>query len=222
MAKHLPKLKDYEIVMVCDDSGSMRTPVDNTQRTRWDELCSIVKKVLKISLIFDANGVDIHFLNRGTTNNVKDFSMIDQLFAIPPKGFTPLVPVLRNIFQSRLALGNHNKKLLVFVATDGEPTDQSNKSNVPELEHLMNNIRRIDTTYVSFLLCTDDSASVRYLRGWDQLMTHVDVTDDFHSERETIRQYQGQPNYPFSEGDYIVKALVGAFVREIDLLNEPA
>ncbi|CAF5033034.1 unnamed protein product, partial [Rotaria sp. Silwood1] len=35
-----------------------------------------------------------------------------------------------------------------------------------------------------------------------------------------IRQYRG-PNYPFSIGDYVVKALVGAIDPEIDVLDDP-
>lgn len=52
-------------------------------------------------------------------------------------------------------------------------------------------------------------------------MPHVDVTDNYRNERTMVRRCQGQKNYPFSYGDYIVKALVGAFVEEIDTLNEP-
>ena len=81
--------------------------------------------------------------------------------------------------------------------------------------------RRLHTTYVSFLLCTDDPACVHYLTEWDRIMTNVDVTDDFHTEREKIRRCRKQENYPFSRGDYVVKALVGAIDSEIDALNEP-
>ena len=81
----------------------MLTPVDGTQRTRWDELCDIVKIVLKISVMFDSNGVDIYFLNRGSFRNVKDPHAVDQFFQTPPSGFTPLVPVLNDIFTSKLA-----------------------------------------------------------------------------------------------------------------------
>jgi hypothetical protein len=220
MAKYLPELSQYELVCVCDDSGSMNTPVDSAGLTRWNELCSMMKIIVKIGTIFDSNGVDIYFLNRAPILRVKDPTFVDQIFQIPPKGYTPLVPILKKIFESPLARRGSDKKLLVFVATDGEPTDKDDNCNVPELEHLMRKIRQIDTTYVSFLVCTDDAATVDYLNNWDKTMKHVDVTDDFRTEREKIRRCQKQNNYPFSFGDYIVKALVGAIVPEIDLLNE--
>lgn len=219
MAKYLIKLKDFEIVIVCDDSGSMTTEFSHSRHTRWDELRSIVKKILRISVIFDKNGVDIYFLNREGFSRVKNPRDIDREFECLPTGFTPLVRVLTEVFNSALARTGRDKKLLVFVATDGEPTDDRGNPNVPELERLMNEIRNIETSYVTFLLCTDDPASVRYLNAWDRNMIHVDVVRDFLSEREEIRHRQGM-NFPFSQGDYIVKALVGAIDPDIDSLNE--
>ncbi|CAF4973548.1 unnamed protein product, partial [Rotaria sp. Silwood1] len=57
LGEHLRILEDYEIIILCDDSGSMKTTVDGTDRTRWDELCQIVKIVLEIGVIFDSTGV---------------------------------------------------------------------------------------------------------------------------------------------------------------------
>ncbi|CAF4228861.1 unnamed protein product, partial [Adineta steineri] len=71
MANHLRGLRDYEIVIVCDDSGSMKTEVDDTERTRWDELREFVKIVLDIGVRYDSNGVDIYFLNREKLLGVK-------------------------------------------------------------------------------------------------------------------------------------------------------
>lgn len=121
MAERLRKLRDFEIVIVCDDSGSMRTPVDGTQRTRWDELCSIVKIVLRVGVIFDSNGVDIYFLNRESYCNVQKPNTVDEAFEAPPSGFTPLVRILKDIFTSKLADRGRDKNLLVFIATDGLP-----------------------------------------------------------------------------------------------------
>lgn len=220
MAERLRKLQDYEIVIVCDDSSSMMTKIDGTDRTRWDELCSIVKTVLKIGVIFDTNGVDIYFLNRESFLKVKDPKVVDQAFKTPPSGYAPMVSVLKQIFESSLARRGRDKKLLVLVATDGEPTDDDGNPDIPELERTMREVRRIDTTYVSFLLCTDEPACVEYLSEWDRTMENVDITDDFYTERKIIRQYRGT-DYHFSYGDYIVKALVGAIDSEIDALNEP-
>mgnify|MGYP001032837984 FL=1 len=221
MLGHLRHLQNYEIVIVCDDSGSMLTPIDDTRRTRWDELRDIVKIILKIGVVFDTNGVDVYFLNREPILRVKDPQMIDQTFENPPRGYAPMVPLLTSIFQSSLAQRGRDKKLLVFIVTDGEPTDDHGNPNVEELKNIMTNIRNAETTYVSFLICTDDAACVEYLNEWDRQMIHVDVTDNFHVERKKVRRYSGQ-DYRFSHGDYIIKALAGSIVPEIDALNEPS
>lgn len=215
-------LKNFEIVIVCDDSFSMTTEVDGTHRTRWDELREIVKRILQIAVLFDQNGVDIYFLNEDEVfEKIKNPKDVDDLFSKEPNGYTPLVPILSKIFQSRLAKRGREKKLLVFVATDGKPTNVDGDSEIEELEDLLRNMRTVDTTYVSFLLCTDERECVDYMERWDRTMINVDVTDDYETEKEKIRRCQGDPHYPFTYDDYIVKALIGSIVPHIDRLNEP-
>jgi len=221
LARYLLQLYGYEIVIVCDDSGTMITPVDEPTKSRWNELCEIVKRVLDIAIVFDSNGVDLYFLNGGEYLKIKDSRDVDHAFERTPSGYTPLVPVLRKIFQSKLASPGRDKKLLVLVATDGRPTNDDGDDNVEELEHLMRYTRKSETTYVSFLLCTDEQRCVDYLEKWDRTMTHVDVTDDYNTELRKIRLCQEVGNYSFSYDDYIVKALIGSIVPEIDRLNQP-
>ena len=220
LIRYVLELRNFEIFIVVDDSGSMMTPVDETGKTRWDELREIVKRILPIAIMFDSNGVDIHFLNGAKFSRVKRIEDVEHAFARTPRDYTPLVPVLKRIFQSKMAARGRDKKLLVFVATDGKPTNDDGEDAVNELEFLMRYIRNPKTTYVSFLLCTDDPECVDYLEGWDRTMDNVDVTDDYETEKERICRYQEDDNYPFTYNDYIVKALVGSIVPYIDRLNE--
>ena len=50
-------------------------------------------------------------------------------------------------------------------------------------------------------------------------MTNVDVIDDYKSERNEVQRCRGY-NYPFSFGDYVVKALLGVVDPQMDLLDE--
>jgi hypothetical protein len=118
----------------------MQTPIQDTQRTRWDKLCEFVKRLLKFCVIFNPDGIDIYFLNRRKFPKVKDPAVVDQIFQRLPIGYTPLVPVLKEIFESEMA---GDKKLLVFVATDGGPTDKDANLNVHELERLQWRIQKI-------------------------------------------------------------------------------
>ncbi|CAM4762944.1 unnamed protein product [Rotaria magnacalcarata] len=209
LGEHLRGLEDYEIIVVCDDSGSMKTTVDGTNRTRWDELCEIVKIILEIGVVFDSSGVDLFFLNRRSFSNVKDPEQVNQIFSNQPRGYTPLVSALQNIFQLPATRRGYDKKVLIFIATDGAPTDDNGNINVQDLEHVMNVVHQIETTHVMFLLCTDDPTCVAYLNEWKNTMANVDVTDDYRTERDKVQRRHGL-NAPFSIGDYIVKALVGA------------
>jgi len=198
----------------------MNTPVDGTTGTRWDELRSIVQIIIEIAAIFDTNGVDVHFLNRPPMNNVTDGRQVVESFIQRPSGLTPLTSALRRIFQSAASKPGSDKRLLVFVATDGAPTDANGNVDVQSLENLMRNERQANTTYVTFLACTDDDSSVSYLSQWDRTMMNVDVVDDYKTERDEIRRNKGL-NYPFSFGDYVAKALLGAVDPQMDLLDEP-
>lgn len=40
-AARLHALGNYEVVILCDDSSSMNTPIQGTNQTRWDELKSV-------------------------------------------------------------------------------------------------------------------------------------------------------------------------------------
>jgi hypothetical protein len=197
----------------------MNTPVDGTQGTRWDELRSIVQIVIEIGCVFDSNGVDVHFLNRASMPNVTDGRQVVESFSQRPGGMTPLTPALRRIFQSAASKPGSDKSLLVFVATDGAPTDANGNVDIRSLENLMRNERQANTTYVTFLACTDDDSSVEYLSQWDRSMMNVDVVDDYKTEREEVRRNRGH-NYPFSFGDYVAKALLGAVDPQMDMLDE--
>ncbi|CAF4310427.1 unnamed protein product, partial [Adineta steineri] len=91
-AERLNQLKGYEIVFICDDSGSMNTLLDegsnssHTKKTRWDELKQIVSTVVDLASIFDTDGVDVYFLNREPMFHVKNSSQLENIFVMEPEG----------------------------------------------------------------------------------------------------------------------------------------
>ncbi|CAF1182058.1 unnamed protein product [Rotaria sordida] len=151
--------QQFEIVILCDDSSSMNTLVDGTTRTRWNELQRIIRIIIDIGTIFDSNGVDVHFLNRPPMLNITYPQQVIESFNQRPRGLTPLTPALRRIFQSGASKRSKNKRLLVFIATDGEPTGNYGNVDIPSLENLMRYERQSNTMYVTFLACTVDGAS---------------------------------------------------------------
>ncbi|CAF1209767.1 unnamed protein product [Adineta steineri] len=106
-AEKLNKLKGYEIVFICDDSGSMKAPLGDVtnplgpQKTRWDELKETVSIVVDLASVFDPDGIDVYFLNRESMVNVRKSSELENIFAVEPEGSTPIVPVLRQVLREK-------------------------------------------------------------------------------------------------------------------------
>ncbi|CAF1064985.1 unnamed protein product [Rotaria sp. Silwood1] len=224
-ASRLRQLEGYEIVFLCDDSGSMATAVGDTDNafavrsTRWDELKQIVSITVDIGSVLDPDGLDIYFLNRPPLLRIKHSSELMPAFANPPNGLTPITRVLRQILQAKQS-EIQERKLLIIIATDGQPTDDRGKIDVEALEHVLKYERKpADRIFVTFCACTDDDQAVGYLNRWDETIPYLDVCDDYRSERKEIWRAQGR-QFPFSFGDYVVKILLGSIDRYFDKLDQ--
>ena len=214
----LEKLNEYKIILICDDSGSMKQNVDGTAVTRWDELKVFVGYIVEIVTVFNPHGINIRFLNRQCSRTVTDTSQVGQLFEMPPMGYTPLANVVRDVLPRRDS-SQYNEKFLIFIATDGKPTNNDGDPDLEEFQYVMDEERDANNTHVMFLICTDEEEVVEYLRSWDNRLRNVDVTDDYKSQKALIRKKRGA-NHPFTQADYVVKILVGAIDPEIDFCDD--
>jgi hypothetical protein len=231
----LRQLEGFEIVVICDDSGSMNTPVSNPSitdhknlPTRWCELKKTVKIIVEIAGILDRTGVDVYFLNRTGVKNVSDFSILEPHFAEEPAGYTPIVPVFSQVLNDKKQILSE-KKLLIILATDGEPTTASGQLKSGEITEknkfydLLKNRQPINRIYTTILACTDDNSAISYLQKLDTSIPNLDVVDDFNTVHNNVLKKQGH-TYQFSFGDYIVKVLLGSmdkYFDEIDEYDEP-
>ncbi|CAF3317685.1 unnamed protein product [Rotaria socialis] len=224
-AERLHVLRGYEIVFICDDSGSMTAPIgeangqSGNQVTRWDELKRTVSIVVDLANVFDPDGVDVYFLNREPMLHVRDSSDLENLFVIAPEGATPVVPVLRQVLHEKRNQ-IYERKLLILIATDGIPTDERERPDIRTLEHVLKNERKpMDQIPVTIIICTDDYQSMNYLHDWDKTIPNLDVVHDYRSEKKQIQMCRGK-DFPFNYGDYIVKILLGGVDSWFDDLNE--
>lgn len=219
----LRQLEGFEIVIVCDDSGSMSSLLDQTpgdpfgkKYTRWDELKQYVSIVTDIAGVLDQNGLDIYFLNRSGMTGVTHCEQVMPLFQNPPAGYTPIPRVLNQIFQEKAAV-IREKKMLLLIATDGQPTNDVGDDATKEFFHCLKT--RSPNVHISIIACTDDVSTMQYLNEIDQVVPSVDVNDDYLSEKKEIQNAQGA-NYSFSFGDYVVKTLLGSVDQVFDTLDE--
>jgi len=219
----LRKLEDFDIVCLCDDSGSMANTVQDEasscdpfaiKKTRWDELCTTVQTIAEAATALDKDGIDIFFLNRPGMQNVVSTEQIRGLFVTPPNGYTPTVDALRNVLIAK-AQSLKERKVLLILLTDGEPTDVS--GNVQINEFVLFIRQKPSNLYVSIVACTDDESVISYLDQLDDTVPNVDVSDDFYNER---KQVLAKSKINLSYGDYLCKILLGPIDPEFDALDE--
>ena len=210
-AAKLRQLEGYDIVVLVDDSGSMNTPATAAaggggdafarQVTRWTEVQQFANRVVELATCLDPDGIDLRFLNRPGFSNVASMAQVAQAFSAPPSGLTPLAFAVSSILRDKAAV-IIEKKLLLVIATDGQPTDSQGKVNIAEFTSVLS--QRSQKVSVAIVACTDDEASVGYLNHLDKTCPGVDVCDDFLSERREVLAARGS-GYAFSYGDYVVK-----------------
>lgn len=219
-ARELYQLQGFDVVFICDDSGSMRALVQGG-KTRWDELRDTVSRVVDVAACFDDDGIDVYFLNRGPVQGVRHSSQLHQAFIAPPAGYTPLAATLTNVLQDQARRGSM-KPLLVIIATDGQPTDHQGRGNIPHFIQVVSGAVHNPTrmTRFQFLACSDDDNDIAWLNQVDKTVPRVDVTDDYISERREVLQ-AGRVRQ-FSRGDYVCKALLGGISDHYDQMDEGA
>jgi len=226
----LRQLEGFEIVIICDDSSSMNTLVSNpsikdhqNMITRWQELKNAVKIIIELAGTLDRTGVDVYFLNREKITDIKDYNAIELSFMTEPSGYTPIVEVFNQVLidaQPKLS----EKKLLIILATDGEPTTRTGHLFSYGIEektkfiNLLKSRQPIEKIYTTILACTDDDNVMSYLSKLDNTIKNLDIVDDYYTVKQNVIKKYGS-NYSFTFGDYILKIMLGSidiFFDEID------
>jgi hypothetical protein len=225
-AAKLRKLENYDIVYVCDDSGSMNTnlavhDMKTAAVTRWNEAQSIIAMTVELAALMNPkNGISVYFLNRPDLHCVTDKAQLEATFRNPPAGYTPLTRTLRRVFEDKKAT-LPERPVLIIVVTDGEPTTDTGASDKDNFTRLLLSRPTPTRTPMSFLVCTEDNGVVAFLNKLDTEVECMDVVDDYESERKEVVAVQGG-GFHFSRGDYVVKCLLGSIDPELDTLDEIA
>lgn len=212
-------LKNYDIVLLLDDSGSMNLPTDTKDdvgnpNTRWTELLEVSNEIVEIAVAFDHDGIDVHFLNRSGLRNVTKPEKLSAVFRAAPKGGTPLAEATKKVLQE-YRQKRSGKKLLLIIATDGEPSGNGGKA---AFKSVLTD-RDYDNEKVSILACSDNDDEIGYLNEYDRNIPSLDVVDDYRTEKKEIRKIQGS-SFPFKRVDYILKCLLGSVDKWTDQLDE--
>lgn len=130
----------------------------------------------------------------------------------PPSGFTPIVRTIEQMMLEKKALFDEGKKVLVILATDGQPTTDDGTVNIKDFTRLLNN--KPKNMYMSIVACTDDDSAVSYLSGLDGAIENLDVVDDYKTECRAVTRWKR--NAKFTLGDYVVKIMLASIDKELD------
>jgi len=205
----LMSLDRFEIVFIIDDSGSMQSHVD-TGGTRWDELKRVMEISVDIACALDDDGTTLIFLNREggrPIDNVKNWKQVSRYFNSKPSGTTPLSAALEKALNKPRA-----KPLLVCIATDGAPNDLKKFTNLLKT-------RDTKSTFISILACSDNDKDVGYLNKLDSAVPHLDVLDDFKSERDELKRVNKEIAKFYSLGDHCARYFLGAVYDKYDKMD---
>lgn len=216
-AQDLVVLDEYEIVVIADDSGSMCKPAGPSGQpvsSRWEELKETLALIVDLGCCFDQSGIDIYFLNRDKVSNVTSSADIVSIFREPPYGTTPLTETLRSVRQEH---EDGRKDVLLFILTDGKP-DGGVDVFQQEVLDLVKVRKRGINFKVQIMACTNEENSIKWLNKLDGKSKHIDVTDDYWTERTQILGLER--TRAFSHGDWCAKAMLGPLHDHYDAQDE--
>lgn len=216
-------LSQFDTIFLIDDSGSMAG-------SRWRETAAALSAITPICTKYDANGVDISFLNArnsystdslGGYNNVRTGSAVQEIFStVSPGGGTPtgtrLNAILRGYLSDlskSLAKGKEaqQKPLNIIVITDGVATDDVESAVVSAAKKLDQMGAVPWQVGIQFFQVGNDTGAARDLRELD------DALAGGHGVRDMV------DTIPWAGGDGggltaagIMKVTMGAINRKLD------
>lgn len=181
----LLELKDTDIVVIADDSGSMNSISDSTMsvggpRTRWEELSQTLQMLVAMLLVVRHPGFFLKFINDAEFFWITTLEGLEAVFAAKPRarGKTPLLSNLKRVIDGH----GERAETLLLILTDGEPSD----CEFDELSGLIKS--KPAEVFCSFAMCTDEGDVVDLYNKVVDPIPGCDITDDYSAEcREAHR-----------------------------------
>ncbi|KAK6524934.1 hypothetical protein TWF281_011824 [Arthrobotrys megalospora] len=201
-------LRDFDTVVVVDDSGSM-------SGGRWNQTAAALSAVVPIITYYDSDGIDIYFLNapdRPHNHNIKTPAQVMEIFStVRPQGSTPTGRALKRILEPYMEKYERNpnrvKPLNIIVITDGVPTDDVESHIVKyakKLDRLDADLTQVGIQF--FQIGSDPEATVALRELDDALGEMRDVRDMV----DTV------PWTGSLEGERMLKVVLGAVNKRLD------
>ena len=73
--------------------------------------------------------------------------------------------------------------------------------------------------FVSILACSDVDSEIGYLNKLDATIPHLDVLDDFASERKEVARRNPEWGANYSLGDHVARYFLGSVFAKYDAID---
>lgn len=175
-------MQDRDYTLIIDKSGSMSTPDQRGNRTRWVEAQESTLALARKCEQFDPDGITVYlFSSRFKRYESVTSSKVEQIFMEnDPVGTTNLASVLQDAtdnYLKRKASGQTKPAgETILVITDGEPDDRR-----AVMEVIVNATRKLDRDEelaISFIQVGSDAQAMRFLQALDNELQGVGATFD--------------------------------------------
>lgn len=228
LAFDLVKISLFDVVLLCDNSGSMQFEQGGE---RIDDLKMILSRVTFATSLFDHDGIEIRFLNGQIEgNHVNSEAQATQLVQqVKFSGLTPLgtaldqkilQPMLLNPVRSQQL----RKPLMIIVITDGapagEPADTVFNVILRASEELKRSRYGLDALSMQFAQVGDDMKAQEFLSSLDShpaVGPLIDQTGNFEAEQEQMQRTTGEQLDP---NLWLMKLMLGPIDSSYDTKDE--
>lgn len=210
----LQQLKHFDVIIVLDDSGSMKG-------SRWKQAGKALMKLAPLAAKYNEDGVEIRFLNRSEVHpSLKSKSQVKEVFdSVVPFGGTPIgqrLRILLSAYITRYEEDGNTKPVIFLIITDGAPTDPHPNNEVKkvivEFASKLDSLKaRLSQVGIQFLQVGDDDAATRFLTSLDDDLKRQ------HGIRDMIDTTPSTKDKSLN----VVKALLGAVNRRMDGVENP-
>ncbi|KAJ3213731.1 hypothetical protein HDU67_002529 [Dinochytrium kinnereticum] len=216
-ALSLVALSLYDIIIFCDDSGSMK---EVEAGSRIEDLKVILERVADIAAVFAEDGVAVRFINSPlvadnvrTPEQVRDLvSRVDFLYQTP-LGSQMEIKIMEPLVNSKIRSGTFHRPTLIITITDGEPYPEPRDTFHKVLSTTLSLLRshhHSDRSVVHQLCqCGKDPKATAFLEELDRDVVVGHVVDSISFfEREAERFARG--GVKLTPDLFLVKLCLGA------------